>query len=372
MEGVSELLPPLEPGVYEALRASIDRDGVLVRVVVSAGPACAGEVVDGVHRLRACAELGRECPRDERRFESELEFRLFQLDANLRRRQLSPAAQIQLGQALQPLLAEQAARRKAQAKGMRRGEKSLPPSSAGESGETREQVARLVGLGRTSYTKGAAVLAQGSPELVRAFEAGRESINSAHRRLRLEQRRAEVAQIAAQLRAAPPTPPDGRYEVVACDPPWPYDDEKLPYPPMSLEAIAELRVPELLAEDAYLWLWTTNAFLFEAKQIAVGSWGLRYRIMLTWAKDRVGTGGPLRGQTEHCLLLSRGDPVATPSNQSTLLVAPVREHSRKPDEFYALVESLCPGRQLEMFARERRPGWQAWGAEPDRFGADAQ
>ncbi len=55
------------------------------------------------------------------------------------------------------------------------------------------------------------------------------------------------------------------------------------------------------------------------------------------------------------------------TTQTTLLVAPAREHSRKPDEFYRLVEALCPGSRMELFARERRPGWTAWGAEASMF-----
>ena len=64
--------------------------------------------------------------------------------------------------------------------------------------------------------------------------------------------------------------------------------------------------------------------------------------------------------------------MVTLSNQSTLLTAPMREHSRKPDEFYALIEGLCPaptGGRLELFARQARPGWAAMGAEIDRFPA---
>lgn len=75
----------------------------------------------------------------------------------------------------------------------------------------------------------------------------------------------------------------------------------------------------------------------------------------------------LRGKTEHAILAVRGRPLVTLTNQTTAFTAPVREHSRKPDEFYALVEALCPGSKLEMFAREAREGWAAWGAEADKF-----
>jgi N6-adenosine-specific RNA methylase IME4 len=140
---------------------------------------------------------------------------------------------------------------------------------------------------------------------------------------------------------------------------------------MSIDAIRALPVTNLAHDDALLWLWTTNSYLREAFSV-VDSRGFRHKTVLTWAKDRIGTGDWLRGQTEHCLLAVRGRPVVTLTSQSTLLTGPLREHSRKPDEFYALVESLCPaptGGRLELFARQARPGWAAMGAEIDRFRA---
>src|SRR5438067_13193928 len=128
---------------------------------------------------------------------------------------------------------------------------------------------------------------------------------------------------------------------------------------MTLDEIAALPVGDLLTENGFVWLWTTNAFLEEAKHIAAESWGLRYENMLTWGKDKPGTGQRLRGQTEHCLLYSRGNPLFIEGAHSTLLLAPGREHSRKPDAFYSLVDDTCPGSKLELFARQRRPGWAA-------------
>ena len=72
-------------------------------------------------------------------------------------------------------------------------------------------------------------------------------------------------------------------------------------------------------------------------------------------------------QTEHCLLLTRGKPIFDPEDATTLIRERAREHSRKPEAFYALVERTCPGAKLELFARERRPGWEPWGAEVDYF-----
>jgi N6-adenosine-specific RNA methylase IME4 len=170
-------------------------------------------------------------------------------------------------------------------------------------------------------------------------------------------------------------PPDGRFPVIVADPPWPYECRTedlshlgtVPYPTMSIEEISALKVPA--DENAVLWLWTTNAFMRQAYEV-LDAWGFHEKTILTWVKHRPGIGNWLRGQTEHCILAIKGRPVVQLTNQGTVLVAPVREHSRKPDEFYELVEGLCPARvRLDMFARESRPGWTSAGAEATRFAA---
>ena len=97
------------------------------------------------------------------------------------------------------------------------------------------------------------------------------------------------------------------------------------------------------------------------------AWGFEYKTALTWVKDRMGTGEWLRGQTEHCLLAARGKPVFIHGSYTTVLNAARREHSRKPDEFYTLVEAACPGSREELFARQARAGWQTYGNETGLF-----
>lgn len=168
--------------------------------------------------------------------------------------------------------------------------------------------------------------------------------------------------------------PAGKYHAIAIDPPWPYDnradDESHraanPYPSMSIEKITRLEVPGLSLDDSILWLWTTNAFMEEAHQIA-RTWGFEVKTILTWVKDRIGTGDWLRGQTEHCLMAIKGKPVVNLTNQSTVIYGPLREHSRKPEQFYQLVDDLCPGKKVELFGRQVREGWAAYGNELDTF-----
>lgn len=168
--------------------------------------------------------------------------------------------------------------------------------------------------------------------------------------------------------------PTGQYHVIAVDPPWAYairpDDSTHraanPYPSMSVEEITNLKVPGLALGDCVLWLWTTNAFMEEAHQIA-RAWGFEKKTILTWVKDRMGTGDWLRGQTEHCLMCVKGKPVINLTNQTTVIHGPLREHSRKPEQFYQLVNELCPGQKVELFARQEREGWNTYGNELDTF-----
>ena len=179
-------------------------------------------------------------------------------------------------------------------------------------------------------------------------------------------RRLSAALAAEALAAEPPPLPAGPFRVVVIDPPWTYhakyaaSSRAVPYPTMSFDQIASLPVPSLAASNAIVWLWTTNAHLPEAFRLIEG-WDFQYKTILTWVKDRMGTGEWLRTRTEHCLLAVRGRPVFHLTNQTTVLHAPVREHSRKPDRFYQLVEEVCPGSKLELFARMPRKGWTQHG-----------
>jgi N6-adenosine-specific RNA methylase IME4 len=175
--------------------------------------------------------------------------------------------------------------------------------------------------------------------------------------------------------------PTGPINVIVIDPPWTYDNRAgdathraaNPYPSMTIDEIKALPIgrdvggkKDLACDDAVVWLWTTNAHLRWAFEI-LDEWGFAYKTMLTWVKDRMGTGDWLRGQTEHCLLSVRGKPAWNLTNQTTVVEGAMREHSRKPEEFYRLVESLCPGSKLDMFGRTQRDGWTVHGNETSKF-----
>lgn len=136
------------------------------------------------------------------------------------------------------------------------------------------------------------------------------------------------------------------------------------YPLMDMEDIAALPVSRLAAPDAHLWYWATNASLFEAKYV-MEAWGFSYRSILTWIKPSYGLGRYLRTQTEHLLLGVRGTAPIRFRGQGTWLMAPKQDHSRKPEEAYAVIERCSPGPYLELFARRPRLGWHVFGNEVD-------
>jgi N6-adenosine-specific RNA methylase IME4 len=189
--------------------------------------------------------------------------------------------------------------------------------------------------------------------------AGLGRIHGAYRRYKIQEE-------AKRIRGLPPLP-QGPFGVIVLDPAWLYDKNAwrlsgsaLDYPTMPVDEIRKLPIPALADQDCILWIWTTNAHMAEAHDLA-RHWGFLYKTMLTWVKDRMGVGEWLRGQTEHCTLSVRGRPVKTLTDQSTVLHAPRGRHSEKPEAFYRLVESLCPGSKLELFARKKREGWVTHG-----------
>jgi N6-adenosine-specific RNA methylase IME4 len=229
-------------------------------------------------------------------------------------------------------------------------------------------LARYLGVGRTTIERAEAVVeaAEEEPEeygyLVEQMDRSGK-VAGAFRRL-------TVLRQAKELDAVPADLPTGPFQVIVADPPWRYDSgNNLPYPTMDIEDIKAMPVEEIADDNAILWLWTTNAHLRVAFDV-VEAWGFEYRTLLTWVKDRMGTGEWLRGQTEHCMLAVRGKPVFISGTHTTVLQAARREHSRKPEEFYLLVDATCAGGKVELFSRERRNGWQTFGNDVEKFTRD--
>ena len=165
--------------------------------------------------------------------------------------------------------------------------------------------------------------------------------------------------------------PPGGFATILVDPPWPLQSGEKHYRTMSLARIKALPVGALAARDAHLWLWTTNALLPKAYEVAE-AWGFTVRSPLTWVKFRLGLGGryQLRNATEQLLFCTRGRAPLGSRSQPTWFNAPVQEHSRKPAEQFAIIERVSPGPYLELFARRRPESNQPWAVWGDQVDSD--
>lgn len=174
---------------------------------------------------------------------------------------------------------------------------------------------------------------------------------------------------------------EGGYSTILADPPWRFQNRTGKVAPehkrlgryatMSLEEINALPVAEIAADNAHLYLWVPNALLPEGLEV-MNAWGFRYVSNIVWAKRRK-DGGPdgrgvgfyFRNVTELLLFGVKGHmrTLAPGRSQVNMIETRKREHSRKPDEQYDLIESCSPGPFLEMFARYPREHWNVWGNE---------
>ena len=182
-------------------------------------------------------------------------------------------------------------------------------------------------------------------------------------------RKSGVATGGASSSPTIPGLPPGGFATILVDPPWPLQSGEKHYRTMSLARITALPVGSLAARDAHLWLWTTNALLPKAYEVAE-AWGFTVRSPLTWVKFRLGLGGryQLRNATEQLLFCTRGKAPLGSRSQPTWFNAPVQEHSRKPAEQFAIIERVSPGPYLELFARRRPESnqpWSVWGDQVD-------
>lgn len=193
---------------------------------------------------------------------------------------------------------------------------------------------------------------------------------------------------APPLRAELPLTPlpriDGGFRTVLADPPWRFtnrtgkvapEHRRLDrYSTLTVDAIRNLPVAESVAPKAHLYLWVPNALLPDALAV-MEAWGFRYISNIVWAKRRK-DGGPdgrgvgfyFRNVTELLLFGVRGSmrTLSPARRQVNMIETRKREHSRKPDEQYQVIESCSPGPRLELFSRHPRPGWTVWGDEsPD-------
>jgi N6-adenosine-specific RNA methylase IME4/ParB-like chromosome segregation protein Spo0J len=364
---LANVLPLLEGAEFDRLVDDIAKHGLLNPVTLFEG-----KILDGRNRERAC-----DAARIEPRY---VEYdgndpAAFVLSQNLARRHLGPSERAMV-----------AARMATLKWGQHRAEGQICLSDA----------AKLVNVSERSIKHARVVLEHGAPELVQAVEQGRVAVHEAAQAAKqpseaqadflaaagagksyiawsTDRRRKDIATTLGEKSEALPIGKK-RWPLLLADPPWQFEEEGLAtpnrrtenhFPTMRFDEICALPVADLAAETAILFLWTTTSHLAESL-VVMDRWGFKYQSNLVWIKPSIGTGYWVRGRHEHLLIGTRGDFPHAPTAQrpDSVIAAPRRNHSRKPDEAYELIERMYPDLpKIELFARHARPGWDAWGNE---------
>jgi N6-adenosine-specific RNA methylase IME4 len=372
---LAAIFPLVEGAEFDEIAADIRKHGLHEPIVVFED-----KILDGRNRYRACEAAGIEPTFTVYTGDDPVSY---VVSLNLRRRHLDESQRAMVAAKLATLKL-----------GDNQHSEGLPIGRA----------SGMLNVGERTVARAREVLEHGAPELVSAVEHGKVSVSAAAdvatqdidaqreivargereilraaqniRARKAEIRRAErIERLAATCNHSTPFPSDRRYAVLYADPPWHfevYNEESgveraagNHYPTMSLDEICALPVLSLASPDAALFMWTTVPHLRESFDVLV-AWGFEYKTNIVWVKDKIGLGYFVRNQHELLLVATRGDmPSPSPANRPPSVIhAPRREHSRKPDEAYELIERMYPELpKIELFARQARAGWAAWGNE---------
>lgn len=170
---------------------------------------------------------------------------------------------------------------------------------------------------------------------------------------------------------------DKKYDIIYADPPWRYNNRRCNgacenhYETMKIKDICDLPVKNLCSDNCVMFLWTTYPMLQEAFKL-IESWGFKYKtIGFQWIKQNksgngyfFGLGRWTRGNSERCLIATKGKPKRINNSVSQLIVSPIQSHSKKPDETREkIVELMGDLSRIELFARQSTKGWDVWGNE---------
>lgn len=374
---------PLTPIEYEALKADIAENGVLVPIEVDEN----GDILDGHHRVQAWSELrakGVNVPQWAKLIRhglSEEQKRNHARKLNVLRRQMTPEERERMivDFRVDGLRQEEIA----EAAGVDQATVSRVLNDPVYADALTDAPTKIKGKDGKIYP----AKKTRKPKLQTLFHPGEsadldpDSAENTVKEIRQDRREAireeRVERINEIAKGNEPLGKAQRYPVIYADPPWRYEHSKTvsreienQYPTMSLEEICELPIIDLAADDAVLFLWTTSPKLEESFAV-IDCWGFKYRTCMVWDKERIGMGYYARQQHELLLICARGElPVPEPTNRprSVQRIPRDPEHSAKPEEFYSLIESMYPEyNRIELFARNQRDGWAVWGNQSNGY-----
>ena len=363
------LIPPLTFDEFKTLEANILNEGIRDPLTIW------GDVLlDGHNRYEIAQKHNIPFTTVERFFETEDDAKEWMILNQFGRRNLSNYQRSVLALDLEHIFAEKA---KANQAIQYKGKISLPLTSAEVKPiETRKELAKIASVGHDTIAKVKVIQQKATDTVKEQLATGELTINKAYQEIKSaekkEERKALIQTQVDAIEKGELPELEGLFDVISVDPPWAYGREydpetsrvANPYPEMSVEQIKEINLP--FTDNAIVFLWTTHKFLPDAFDI-LKHWGFEYKATIVWNKERIGMGAWFRMQCEFCLFAVKGKPYWDNTTERDIITEARREHSRKPDAFFDMVDKICVGRKLEYFSREVREGWSVFGNDTEKF-----
>jgi N6-adenosine-specific RNA methylase IME4 len=372
LQELESLIPPLSNEEFKQLERNILEEGIREPLIT-----WNGILIDGHNRYRIAQEHEMNYETLEKEFENINRVKEWMINNQFGRRNLSNYQRSVLALQLEDVFREKAKENQ----GNRNDIKQI--SAESKPIETRQEVAKIANVSHDTIAKVKKIEANATPEVKARLNTGTMSINEAYKEIKkeekIEERKEDIKKQLEDIESGKLPELWGKYEVIAIDPPWAYEEKgglssndfnpeitrgTTTYPTMKVNQIKEIDLP--LTDNSVVFLWTTHAFLKDAFDI-LEHWNLKYKATLVWDKEKMGMGRTIRLQCEFCLIAFKGNPIFNGSSERDIIRESRREHSRKPEAFYQYVERATIGRKLEYFSREKRTNWEIYGNEVNKF-----
>ena len=349
-EEFKNLIPALSAEEYAQLEANILEEGIREPIIT-----WNGFIINGHNRYDVATRFDLEYKTTSKHFASEESVKEWMILNQFGRRNLSNYQRSVLALELEEVFKEKAQKSKSEKVSHFRntGEvlATLPKPN------TRKELSTVAQVGERTLDKVKKIQEKAPQEVKAKLATGEVSINAAYKEIKKEEKKEErdkkIQEVKQKIETENLTTLDKKYHVIAIDPPWAYNEKggfssddydaqnnrgAVDYPTMTVEQIKKIEIPS--SDDSVLFLWTTHAFLRDSFDI-MKEWGFEYKATIVWDKVKMGMGRNVRMQVEFCLLGIKGKPIIQGSSERDIITEPRREHSRKPEAFYQMVERMC-------------------------------
>jgi N6-adenosine-specific RNA methylase IME4 len=384
-EEFKKLIPPLTAEEFKQLETNCLEEGIRDAIVT-----WNGFIIDGHNRYKIATDWSLNYKTIEKSFDSEEAVKEWMIINQFGRRNLSNYQRSVLALELEEIFEKKAKEnlRLAAEKTNTGFVKSQKAVSLFEEKPIQQQpieikpvntikeLSKISGIGEQTISRVKVIEQKAAPEIKEKLSTGEISINQAYQDIKKEEKIKERTEYIEQQKkeiAENKLPPlTGLYDIISVDPPWNYGREyhpensriANPYPEMSIDEIKAIKLP--FSDNSIIFLWTTHKFLPDSFDI-LKHWGFEYKATLVWNKEKIGMGSWFRMQCEFCLFAIKGNPFWNNTTERDIIIESRREHSRKPDSFFDMIDKICIGRKLEYFSREKRNGWDIFGNDINKF-----